>query len=221
MTPQERQLITGLFDRLRSFGRPDKDKEAEALINQSVRAIPDAPYMLVQSTLIQEQALEATHSRLQEVEGRLRDLEEERQRSAGSGSFLGGLFGTRPIAAPPSQPAAAPYERQSPWSGSPQQQPAPPPASGGFLQSAMTTAAGVAGGMLAAGAIRDLLGGGAHANPAHAAEGRPDHEALARQDAEDDARSDARDQDAQDDADADVEDDANSNTGDSGDDIEV
>jgi uncharacterized protein len=221
MTPEERQLITGLFDRLRSFGRPDKDKEAEALINQSVRAMPDAPYMLVQSTLIQEQALEATHSRLQEVEGRLRDLEEGRSKSASSsGSFLGGLFGTR-AAAPPSQPPAASSDRQSPWSGSAQQQMAPPPASGGFLQSAMTTAAGVAGGMLAAGAIRDLLGGGAHANPVHAAEARRDHEALARQDAEDDARSDARDQDAQDDADADAEDPASSDTGDAGDDIEV
>ena len=87
MTPEERQLITGLFDRLRSFGRPDKDKEAEALISQSVRAIPDAPYMLVQSTLVQEQALEATHSRLQELEGRLRDLEEEAAQLVG-GDFL-------------------------------------------------------------------------------------------------------------------------------------
>jgi uncharacterized protein len=220
MTPEERQLIAGLFDRLRNFGRPDKDREAEALINQSVRAMPDAPYMLVQSTLVQEQALEATHSRLQELEGRLRDLEEERQKSAGSGSFLGGLFGTRPTAVPPSQPAAASYDRQSPWSGSPQQQPAPPPASGGFLQSAMTTAAGVAGGMLAAGAIRDMLGGGAHGT-AHAAEVRRDHEALARQDAEDDARADARDQDAQDDAEADAKDDAGPDTGDGGDDVEV
>ena len=52
MTPEERQLITSLFDRLRSFGRPEKDKQAEALISQSVRAIPDVPYMLVQSTQV-------------------------------------------------------------------------------------------------------------------------------------------------------------------------
>lgn len=43
MTPQERQLITGLFDRMRGFGAPEKDTEAEALINQSVRALPDVP----------------------------------------------------------------------------------------------------------------------------------------------------------------------------------
>ena len=40
------------------------------------------------------------------------------------------------------------------------------PASGGFLQSAMATAAGVAGGMLAAGAIGRLLGGNASAHAA-------------------------------------------------------
>ena len=75
----------------------------------------------------------------------------------------------------------------------------------------MTTAAGVAGGMLVAGAIRDMLGGSAHANTANTAgtdQARRDHEALARQDAEDDAHSDARDQDARDDEKADAEDDA-------------
>ena len=60
MTPEERQLIAGLFDRMRSYGAPEKDREAEALINQSVRANPDAPYMLVQSVLVQEQALQAS-----------------------------------------------------------------------------------------------------------------------------------------------------------------
>lgn len=50
--------------------------------------------MLVQSTLIQEQALEAANTRLQETEERMRVLEEELQRRPSvSGSFLGGLFG--------------------------------------------------------------------------------------------------------------------------------
>jgi uncharacterized protein DUF2076 len=80
MIPEERQLIASLFDRLRSFGRPEKDEQAEALIAQSIRAIPDVPYMLVQSTLIQEQALEAANTRLQEAEERVRGLEEELQR---------------------------------------------------------------------------------------------------------------------------------------------
>ena len=96
MTPDERQLITGLFDRMRSFGAPDKDREAEALINQPMRANPDATYMLVQSVLVQEQALEAANNRVQELEEQLRSLEEgDRPRGARSGGFLGGFWGGR------------------------------------------------------------------------------------------------------------------------------
>ena len=73
MTPEERQLIAGLFDRMRSYGAPEKDREAEALINQSVRANPDATYMLVQSVLVQEQALQAANNRVQELEDQLRE----------------------------------------------------------------------------------------------------------------------------------------------------
>jgi hypothetical protein len=51
VTPEEQQLISDLFDRMRSFGVTVKDREAEVLINQSVRSFPDAPYMLVQSAL--------------------------------------------------------------------------------------------------------------------------------------------------------------------------
>src|SRR5215475_12653835 len=76
MNADERQLITQLFERMRSYGAPAKDREAEALINQLVRANPDAVYMLVQSVLVQEQALEATNARVQELEEQLRSLEE-------------------------------------------------------------------------------------------------------------------------------------------------
>ena len=82
MTPEERQLIAGLFDRMRSFGAPDKDREAEALIGQSVRSNPDAPYMLVQSVLVQEQALQAANDRVQELEDQLRGAEQPRDRKS-------------------------------------------------------------------------------------------------------------------------------------------
>ena len=49
MNPAERDLIAGLFQRMRDFGAPEKDREAEALISQAVRANPDAAYMLVTS----------------------------------------------------------------------------------------------------------------------------------------------------------------------------
>jgi hypothetical protein len=63
----------------------------------------------------------------------------------------------------------------------------------------MSTAAGVAGGVLAAGALRDLLGGSAHAS-----QPSRDHETLARKDAQEDAQAD---QDEQEDAQADAADD--------------
>src|SRR5262245_65535971 len=97
MTPDERQLITGLFDRMRGFSLADKDGEAETLINQQVASLRDAPYMLVQSVLVQEHALQQADARIKELEEQVRQMESEArpQQPAGSGSFLGGLFGSR------------------------------------------------------------------------------------------------------------------------------
>lgn len=220
MTPEERQLISDLFDRMRSFGVPVKDREAEVLINQSVRSFPDAPYMLVQSALVQEQALEQAHARIQDLEENLRALEEKQGRaSSGAGSFLGGLFGGR-------APAPSSTTDRSPWRQD--QSPAPQPAaapvpSGGFMHSAMTTAAGVAGGMLVSGAIRDMLGGRAHPSSTIAGteQAQRDHETLARQDAEDDAEADLREQDARDDADADAANDPSSDRDEGGGETEI
>lgn len=112
------------------------------------------------------------------------------QQGSGGGSFLGGLFGGgggRPAPSASagfggaqrvgSVPSAGPLEapRQTPWgntgaaqsggfqgTSAPQQPMAQQPArsGGGFLSGAMSTAAGVAGGMLAANAIGSMLGGG-------------------------------------------------------------
>jgi hypothetical protein len=86
--------------------------------------------------------------------------------------------------------------RPQPWS-EPQQQ----ASGGGFMRSAMTTAAGVAGGMVLAEGIRNMLGGGS----AHATPSLSDADKLKAQDAADDARQDAQEaederQDAEQDA---------------------
>src|SRR5262245_7728911 len=166
MTPEERQLIAGLFDRMRGHSLPEKDRDAEALINEQVRAIPDAPYMLVQSVLVQEQALQEAAGRIKALEEQARALEAGAQQQApGSGGFLGGLFGGGRAASEPSQGSvpqigsrATPsvYDSRQSWTPPPgaTQQPPPgaqaaqaaPTGGGGFLQAAMATAAGVAGG---------------------------------------------------------------------------
>jgi len=134
MTPDERQLISGLFDRMRSNGTVEKDREAESLINQAVRQTPDAAYLLVQSVLAQEHFLQQAASRIEDLEARLRELEDEVAQQApaqrtGGGSFLGGLFGggqsaprqsARPSGSVPSfggRGAASPQYGQagSPW----------------------------------------------------------------------------------------------------------
>jgi uncharacterized protein len=171
MTPEERRLIEDLFDRMQSYGAPDKDQDAERLIRERVRAMPDAVYMLTQSVLVQDQALEAANARVMDLEDRVRQLEESQAPPARrSGGFLsGGFMGRgRETDAPPSSvpqvgARATPsgYERSSAWGAPPP--PSAPPAQaaggGGFMRSAMATAAGVAGGVLAAESIRNMLGG--------------------------------------------------------------
>lgn len=206
MTPDERQLISDLFDRMRQQGRVEKDRDAERLISDSVRQNPDAGYLLVQSVLAQEHYLQQAGSRIEELEGRMRDLEDEiarlqQQPQKSSGSFLGGLFGGgrqepqpapvsrsgsvpsfgagRGVAASPASSGSygqpgSPWGRQQPQQGGyaqgggyGQQPMAQQPArGGGFMASALTTAAGVAGGMLAANAISGMLKGDSSAQAA-------------------------------------------------------
>ena len=219
MTPDERQLITDLFERMRSYGEPEKDRQAEALINQQVRANPDAAYMLVQSVLVQEQALQAANDRVLELEEQLRSMDQGQQRSGRSGGFLGGFWGNNDrreeaprqggsvpqIGSRATPPAYGADRPSTPWSqgagAQPQQQQAPAGGfgGGGFMRSALGTAAGVAGGVLLADSIRNMLGGGS----AHA--GSSSTEAQRAQDARDDAAEDAKDdagyQEASDDSD--------------------
>src|SRR5262247_708024 len=176
MNADERQLITQLFERMRNYGGPEKDREADALINQLVRANPDAVYMLVQSVLVQEQALEAANARVQELEEQVSSMEEgDKSRGARSGGFFSGYWGGRsqePRSSVPqvgSRATPTAYgsrdEGRAPWSQGPSPPQAPPAqssASGGFMRSALATAAGVAGGVLVADSIRNMLGGGAH-----------------------------------------------------------
>ena len=188
MTPEERQLLAGLFDRTRSASGQYRDPQAESLIADCVREQPYAPYLLAQTVIVQEQALQAANQKLQQLEARVAELEQQAQAPAQpqQGSFLGGLgqsiFGSAPPAPAPrtsvpstgaspwgrttSDPAAfqpqAQQPPQSPWQQGPQagawQQP-PAQQGGSFLKGALGAAAGVAGGMLLANSIRGLFEG--------------------------------------------------------------
>ncbi|MBX9458516.1 MAG: DUF2076 domain-containing protein [Rhizobium sp.] len=197
MSPDERQMLSGLFDRVRGAAATERDREAEALIEARLREQPYSTYYLAQAVLIQDQALKATTDRIQELEAQVRDLEDEGRRLAEqpqSAGFLGGLgslFGGGQQRMEParasrdatgslyrdhqqaSQSMQASQQRAeshsqateadpSPWGRQPASAAGPwsrpaAPGSGGFLQGAMSTAAGVAGGMLLANAVQDLF----------------------------------------------------------------
>src|SRR5579863_7784283 len=117
MEPQERDLITTLLTRLQSTAGQPKDPEADAMIRQAMTQMPDAPYYLVQTVLIQDLSLHNAQNRIAELEKQVASLNPPQQQPT---SFLGGLFGR-------SQQAPAPSVPQSggPWTRV--QQPAPPP----------------------------------------------------------------------------------------------
>ena len=68
MTPQERQLIDDLFDRLSKLESTPRDPDAASAIAQGLRVAPNAVYALVQTVLVQDEALKRAHSRIQELE---------------------------------------------------------------------------------------------------------------------------------------------------------
>src|SRR6185437_14698655 len=69
MTPQERQLIDDLFGRLSKVEGSPRDSDAMAAIMQGLRTAPNAIYALVQTVLVQDEALKQAHHRIEELEG--------------------------------------------------------------------------------------------------------------------------------------------------------
>jgi hypothetical protein len=149
MQSQERDLIAGLFGRLQQFESQPRDPEAEALIRDFVARQPASPYLLVQTVLVQEQALKAAQERIAELEAK-----------AGAAPAAAGFLGSAPKIGPwGSQTQAAAPQAPAPSTRSPLQAAVAPQSGGGsFLRSAMATAAGVAGGALLFEGIRSLMG---------------------------------------------------------------
>ena len=164
MTPQERDLITALLARLQQQANQPKDVEAEALIRQGVAAQPDAPYLLVQTVLIQDMALHSAQDRITALE---QQLAAKAAAPSQPTSFLGGR-GSVPAAGPWQRPAA-PAQPAAPapaWTGSAAAAATPMPSApqmlagsgSGFLRQAAMTAAGIAGGALLFEGIQSMFG---------------------------------------------------------------
>ena len=172
MTAQEEQLLNALIDRLNQTPLQEKDPDAEALLNERLAGNPDALYMLAQTVLVQNIALDQANSRLSQLQ---QQLQQQRPQPAHTTSFLGRLLGERDDqpAPPPQQQAPAPgyqpvpgqYAPPQPQYGAPQYQQMPyaPTGQPSFLRGAFQTAAGVAAGALAFEGIESMLHGFGHA----------------------------------------------------------
>ena len=185
MTPQERQMIDDLFDRLARLESAPRDPDAVAAIAQGLRQAPNAVYALVQTVLVQDEALKRANSRIQELEA---DGAPAQQPSGGFlDSMRGAIFGQEqqhgsvPNVPPPSsrpvwnsgqvmqQTQAPGHYDQAPYGQPPSyaQQPsygqpygaAPMGGGGSFLGTAAAAAAGMIGGSLLLGSIRSMMGG--------------------------------------------------------------
>ena len=148
MQQQERDLIADLFGRLQQYENQQRDAEAERLIASYVARQPASPYLLVQTALVQEEALKQARARIAELESKV----------SGQGSGQGSFLGNAPRPAGPWGLAPAQQQQQVPAPAAPWGQAPQASAGGGFLRSALTTAAGVAGGALLFEGIRNMFG---------------------------------------------------------------
>src|SRR5262245_59263556 len=83
MTPQERQLIDDLFERLAKLESARRDPEAMSAIMQGLRNAPNAVYALVQTALVQDEALKRADMRIQELEAAVGGPNQQDQSSGG------------------------------------------------------------------------------------------------------------------------------------------
>jgi len=88
MTPQERQLVDDLFDRLAKVEGAPRDPDATAAIQDGLRKAPNAIYVLVQTVLLQDEALKRADARIQELE------QARAPEQAQSGGFLDSMRDT-------------------------------------------------------------------------------------------------------------------------------
>jgi uncharacterized protein len=131
MTPEERTLLTDLFRNLREAESQPRDADAESFIRQSAQSQPLAPYYMAQAILVQQQALGAAHTRIEDLERQLKEAQSKAAQPAPSsgGSFLSNALGLgrSPWGARPDAPAAAPQPTaapaRSPWGAPPQASP--------------------------------------------------------------------------------------------------
>ena len=177
MTNEERDLITQFVSRVGGVaatggfagsvpsggqqGAAPVDHDADALIADLFSRYPEARYRITQLAFVQEHALTNAQQQIAQLQQAVQQMRQAQQAGSqqpqqGRG-FFGNLFGgggqpqQQPQYAPPQQQQYAPPQQQAAGMFQPQ--------GSGFLGGALRTAAGVAGGVVAADALMGLFSG--------------------------------------------------------------
>jgi uncharacterized protein len=151
MTPQERELVTELFDRLAALENTPRDPEAERGIMDGSSGRQMRPMRWSRPRLVQDE-----DARIHDLEGKLGMKPAARPTGFLDGmreAFLG------PRATPSSGPVPSGQAQAPPAPAAPWQQGSIAPG-GSFLSTAATAAAGVIGGSLLLDGIRSMTGHG-------------------------------------------------------------
>ena len=181
MTPQEKTMLGDLIRRIQTTNLTEIDPEAQETLQRELGSNSDALYVLAQTVLVQNYALEQARRQIDQLKQQAQAVQTQ---PAKSGSFLGSIFGhhdeARPAAAPPASQWSTPQGAQgipsqsypaqnypnqpyAPQNVPPQSYPSAAPSGGSsFLRSAATTAAGVAAGALAFEGVESLMHGFGH-----------------------------------------------------------
>ena len=158
MNIYEHQQLDRFLQQLIAVRLTEKDEEAERLISEAIMRQPDAAYLLVQKSLLQDQALQAAQAKINELQQQM----QQQTLPAHSADFLNSdpwATASRSTAKPADnvKPHAAPTAPMQNLFSTP-----PPAANAGFgssfLGNVATTAAGVVAGSFLFQGIGNLLG---------------------------------------------------------------
>jgi hypothetical protein len=152
MTQDEQRMLQDLADKIANTPAPPRDPEAEDFIRRHIGNRPDALYLMTQTVLIQNLALQHAQEQIQQLQRPTNALP-----SAG-GSFLGqGAPQSRGAGYGSQYAAPPPPQYQPPQPAAPSPSVAAPSGAPSFLRGAAQTAAGVAAGAFACEGIRSLF----------------------------------------------------------------
>ncbi len=141
MTLQESQLLQDFLNQLTLVHAIPGDPEAQVMIQKAMAQRPDAPYLLVQRSMLLDQALS-------QAKAQIAQLQQQRGNSPGGGAWNQTPPEPPRNAPPPGNATTAPQPSSGFLTGG----------AGSFLGSAAATAAGVAGGAFLFQGLEGLFG---------------------------------------------------------------